>query len=164
MTLEKRVIVCDYNKCNRCGICETECAMAMEESLDSSLSRIQVAITESIHHMAIACQLCDDPPCVKSCPRGALLQSESGSILVNEDKCTGCMWCINACDFGAIMPNPTKKIAFCDVSCIKTSGEEPPCVKACPYEALTFSTMDELSSKQRKDVINKLFSPRLMVS
>lgn len=160
MPRANRVIVCDYNKCNRCGMCEVECAMIMEESLDPSLSCIRVVITESINHMAITCQLCDDPPCVTSCPRNALLQSESGTILVDEDKCTGCGWCIEACDFGAIMVHPTKKIAICDFSCIHAPGEDPPCVKVCPFDALTFSTMNDVSSKSRKEVVNKLFLPR----
>lgn len=159
MPWEKRIIVCDYDKCNRCEICEVECATVKEDSLDFSLSRIRVVHTKSIHHMAIACVLCDKPPCVTSCPRDALSQSESGTILVDEDKCIGCGWCIQACDFGAIMTHPTKKIAICDLCEEERKGGDPPCVKICPFDALTFLTRNEASSKLAKDIVDMLRIP-----
>lgn len=159
MSKEKR-INCDFDKCNRCRICEVECAITREESFDLSLSRIRVVATESTQHMTVACQLCEDPPCVSSCPRDALRQSELGTILVNEDKCIGCRWCINACDFGAIIVHPTMKIAICDLCNEERNGGDPPCVKSCPYGALTFSSKEELSLRSRRKIVDQFVQSR----
>jgi carbon-monoxide dehydrogenase iron sulfur subunit len=97
--------------------------------------------------------LCEDPPCVRSCPKDALRQSErTGQIIVDEDKCTGCSWCEIACPFGAIAFHSTKKVVtVCDLC-----DGEPECVKACPYDALAFITPEEVMHKSRREAFAKL--------
>jgi len=106
--------------------------------------------------LAVTCRLCEDPPCVAACPRDALTQSEeTGLIAVDEDKCNGCGWCIEACDYGAIMLHPEDKVVFvCDLC--KEQGE-PQCVKWCPEEALELVTSDVLAQKARITAVKKLF-------
>jgi indolepyruvate ferredoxin oxidoreductase alpha subunit len=54
---------------------------------------------------------------------------------VDEDKCNGCGWCIEACEYGAVTLHPnTRKAIVCD-----TCKGEPKCVQECPESALTFS-------------------------
>jgi Fe-S-cluster-containing dehydrogenase component len=91
---------------------------------------------------------------VAACPRDALRQSdETGIILVDDDKCNGCGWCIEACDYGAIQLHPeTKKVFVCDLC-----DGEPQCVEWCPEEALDFTTKDVLSQKARRTAVKKLF-------
>jgi len=103
---------------------------------------------------AIACRMCEDAPCVNSCPRNALRQAqETGIIIVDENRCNGCGWCFGACSFGAIAFHPTKKIVtFCDLC-----DGEPECIKYCPFEgALTFATKDEVGHKYRRGTFEKL--------
>ena len=111
-------------------------------------------------NVSISCRLCEEPPCVAACPRDALTQSEeTGIILVDEDKCNGCGWCIEACDYGAIMIHPEKKVVFvCDL-CQELG--EPQCVKWCPEEALDLVTSDVLAQKARITATKKLFQEAL---
>jgi Fe-S-cluster-containing dehydrogenase component len=91
---------------------------------------------------------------VKACSRKALKQDEvTGVIKINEDKCTGCGWCVNACDFGAISLPPEKGVVMiCDLC-----GGDPECIKYCPFnEALSFTTTNEFAHSLRKDAIIKL--------
>jgi carbon-monoxide dehydrogenase iron sulfur subunit len=106
--------------------------------------------------MAVTCRLCEDPACVAACPRDALTQSEeTGTIILDKDKCNGCGWCIEACDYGAIMLHPETKVVYvCDLC--KEKGE-PQCIKWCPEEALTLVTSDVLAQKARISAIKKLF-------
>jgi len=148
-----KLIVCDSKKCLGCLICELACSAKTAKSINPSFSRIRVVNFEPSGSLALACMLCEDPPCVRSCPRDALRQHEkTGQIIVNEDKCTGCSWCEIACPFGTIASNPIKKgVTICDLC-----DGEPECVKACPYEALVFATPEEVMHKSRREAFFKL--------
>jgi Fe-S-cluster-containing hydrogenase component 2 len=93
---------------------------------------------------------------VIACPRKALTQSEeNGTILIDDDLCNGCGWCIEACDFGAITLEPEKKVVrICDLCADRETG--PMCVEWCPEEALELTTKDILSQKARIDAIQRL--------
>ena len=94
---------------------------------------------------------------IAACPRDALTQSEdTGNIVLDKDKCNGCGWCIEACDYGAIMLHPETKVVYvCDMCKDKADG--PQCVKWCPEEAITVVTSDVLAQKARIGAIKKLF-------
>jgi carbon-monoxide dehydrogenase iron sulfur subunit len=107
--------------------------------------------------MAITCRHCEDPACVTACPKEALTQEEkTGVIMIDEDKCNGCSWCIEACPFGAMMLHPKKGVVTTCDNC-KELGE-PQCVKWCPEEALEFVTADVLAQKSRQTAVKNLVS------
>lgn len=92
----------DPAKCVGCCVCEYVCSMEYEKTYNPTKSRIRVVRLNPLVNLAVACRLCEDAPCVAAWPRDALEQSrESGVILVDEKKCDGCGWCIEACDYGA---------------------------------------------------------------
>jgi len=155
-------IICDPDKCIGCRICEYVCSATKTGSFDPGLSRIRVVRIEPITMTAISCRLCEDAPCIIACPRDALSRSEeNGIILVNEDKCDGCGWCVEACDFGAIILNPlTKNAEICDLCQDEEGG--PRCVEFCPKEALSLSTPEVLRQKTRRDVVARLFEELLV--
>ena len=74
--------------------------------------------------------------------------------MVDEDKCNGCSWCIEACPFGAMLLHPKKKVV-CTCDNCKDLGE-PQCVKWCPEEALEFETADVLAQKSRQTAVKHL--------
>ncbi|MEM2922634.1 MAG: 4Fe-4S dicluster domain-containing protein, partial [Candidatus Bathyarchaeia archaeon] len=125
-----------------------------EKAFNPLKSRIRTVRLGLIVNLALACRLCEDPPCVEACPVDALEQSEeTGVIMVDEDKCTGCGWCIEACDYGAITLHPEKKVVIvCDLC-----DGDPKCVQWCPEEALNFITPDILAQKARLSAVKKLF-------
>lgn len=136
----------DPSKCVGCCVCEYICSMEHEEAYNPTKSRIRVVRLNPFVNVAIACRLCQDPLCLAACPREALVQSEeNGVIIVDEENCNGCAWCVEACDFGSIQIHSKNKVAFvCDLC-----DDTPQCVEWCPEEALDFITEDVLAQKAR---------------
>ena len=91
-------------------------------------------------YIPTTCHLCNDAPCIEVCPSAALSKNiETGAISVDEENCSGCNLCIEACEFGAISLHPDKNIAVvCDLC-----GGEPKCVKYCMQKALIFLKPEE---------------------
>ncbi|MCK4223382.1 4Fe-4S dicluster domain-containing protein [Candidatus Bathyarchaeota archaeon] len=153
---DRKFVSADPEKCVGCCICEYVCSMVKEKTFNPTKSRIRVIRIGPLINLAVACRLCEDPPCVAACPRDALAQEEeSGIIIVDEDKCNGCGWCIEACDYGAIMLHPETKVVYVCDTC-KELGK-PQCVEWCPEEALDFVTADVLAQKSRRTAVKKLF-------
>ena len=153
---DRRFVSADPDKCVGCQICEYACSMSRDKVFNPLKSGIRVVRINQVVNMAVTCRLCENPACVAACPRDALTQSEeTGLISVDKDKCNGCGWCIEACDYGAIMLHPDKKVVYvCDLC--KEKGE-PQCIKWCPEEALELVTSDTLAQKARITAVKKLF-------
>ena len=154
---ERKFVSADPDKCVGCQICEYACSWTKEKAFNPLKSRIRVVRVNQLANMAVTCRRCEDPPCVAACPRDALRQEEdTGIIVVDEDACDGCAWCISACPFGAMMMHPDKKVVFTCNSC-KDQEDGPQCVKWCPEEALTFVTAQQLAQKSRITAVRNLF-------
>jgi len=151
--VQRKFIVSDPEKCTGCGICELVCSAVKEKGFNPLLSRIRTVHVEPFINISIACRLCEDPTCVKSCPRKALKADEkTGVIIVDEEECDGCCWCIQACEFGAITLHMEKKTVFmCDLC-----GLDPKCVQYCPKEALKLMSSEEIAQRTRKEAVKKL--------
>lgn len=148
-------VVCDPVKCVGCGDCELACSMVKHGAFDPWLSRIRQVRIEPIVMLSVTCRMCADAPCVLACPRNALTQGpEKGVILVDEELCDGCGWCIEACDFGAILLNAaTKRVEICDLC---ADFDEPQCVVYCEKDALSLSTPERAAQQTRREVVSKL--------
>jgi polysulfide reductase chain B len=97
-----------------------------------------------------ACVMCDNAPCVNVCPTAASYISQDGVIIVNEKKCVGCGYCITACPYKARFTNPVSKAVdkctFCYENKVK-KNQNPACVSACPFSALTFGDFNDKNSQ-----------------
>jgi Fe-S-cluster-containing dehydrogenase component len=108
------------------------------------------------------CNQCAHPPCVQVCPVGATFQTKDGVVLVDEKRCIGCRYCIQACPYGARYLNPVTKTADKCTFCYHriTKGLLPACVEVCPTEARIFGDLkgkaDRLVRFQRENVISVL--------
>jgi carbon-monoxide dehydrogenase iron sulfur subunit len=155
MEKQFQYIVCDPDKCVGCGDCEFACSVAKHEVFDPALSRIRNTRIEPIVMLSVACRTCSDPPCVLACPRNALTQDpQKGIILVDEELCDGCGWCIEACEFGSILLNPaTKNVEICDLC---ADLDEPQCVKYCRKDAISLTVPEVVAEKTRREVVSKL--------
>jgi len=155
MATKHQFIVCDPDKCVGCQVCEFSCSLAKHNRFDPLLSLIRNVRIYPILTMSVACRMCEDAPCVIACPRKALSQDpQTGIILVDDDLCDGCGWCIEACDFGAVVLNPaTKKVEICDLCADK---DKPECVKFCTKEALYLGTPEMVAQRARRDAVARL--------
>ncbi len=148
-------IACDASKCIGCQLCEYICSYNKTGEYNTYRSRIRTIRVDEILITAVACRTCENAPCVIACTRDALTQDpETGIISVNADRCDGCAWCIEACDFGAISINPATKMAeICDQCQDKEDG--PQCVIWCPKDALELTTPDQRAQEARRKLIHE---------
>ncbi len=136
LNMVNQFVNCDPQKCVGCVICEYACSWEKEKVFNPLKSRIRAVRLDPLSNAAITCKACKEAPCVVACPEKALTQSiETGIVTVDEEKCNGCGWCIEACDYGAITLHPNKqKVIVCDLC-----NGEPECIQFCPEGALSFS-------------------------
>ncbi|HEY6737903.1 MAG TPA: 4Fe-4S dicluster domain-containing protein, partial [Actinopolymorphaceae bacterium] len=48
------------------------------------------------------CKHCTHAACLDVCPTGSLFRTEFGTVVVQDDVCNGCGYCVSACPFGVI--------------------------------------------------------------
>jgi tetrathionate reductase subunit B len=94
------------------------------------------------------CNQCANPACVQVCPVGATFQTEDGVVLVDEKRCIGCRYCIQACPYGARYLHPEKKTADKCTFCYHriSKGLLPACVEVCPTQARVFGDVNSIAS------------------
>ena len=107
------------------------------------------------------CKHCAEAACLDVCPTGAIFRSEYGTVVVQEDVCNGCGYCVAACPFGVIerregsVTRPaTNGLAQKCTLCYDRlhSGLEPACAHACPTKSIQFGPLDELRQRARARV------------
>jgi formate dehydrogenase iron-sulfur subunit len=95
------------------------------------------------------CKHCTEAACLDVCPTGALFRTEFGTVVVQDDVCNGCGYCIPACPFGVIARREEDGGAHKCTLCYDRlgSGLEPACAKACPTKSIQFGPLDELRER-----------------
>jgi formate dehydrogenase iron-sulfur subunit len=95
------------------------------------------------------CKHCTRAACLDVCPTGALFRTEFGTVVVQEDICNGCGYCIPACPYGVIDQREDDGRAFKCTLCYDRigAGLEPACAKACPTDSIQFGPLDELRER-----------------
>jgi len=140
----KGFLTVNPEKCVGCSICEFACSLEKEGNHNPAKSRIRIIRGPPFIHLATTCRQCEDTPCVRACPKEALHQSkETGAILVDDEKCDGCKWCLEACDYGAIAYDvDAKTVRICDLC-----EGKPKCKDMCPEEAIDFASEESEITK-----------------
>ncbi len=112
------------------------------------------------------CFHCDKPMCVSVCPVGATYKRADGIVLVDNQRCIGCKFCMTGCPYSARVFNwkdpevevpeghvydpetnipavegTVGKCVFCADNLRK--GELPRCVQACPMGVIFFGDILE---------------------
>ena len=110
------------------------------------------------------CKHCTHAACLDVCPTGSLFRTEFGTVVVQEDICNGCGYCVPACPFGVLdkrhLPATTDKpplflgkkedgrVWKCTLCYDRLrGGHEPACAKACPTKSIQFGPLDELRER-----------------
>jgi formate dehydrogenase iron-sulfur subunit len=110
------------------------------------------------------CKHCTHAACLDVCPTGSLFRTEFGTVVVQDEICNGCGYCVPACPFGVIdrrigdKDTPKVGVAQKCTLCYDRIGEglEPACAKACPTKSIQFGDLDELRvrAQERVDVLH----------
>jgi formate dehydrogenase iron-sulfur subunit len=92
------------------------------------------------------CKHCTHAACLDVCPTGSLFRTEFGTVVVQEDICNGCGYCVSACPYGVIDRREEDGRAFKCTLCYDRLevGQEPACAKACPTKSIQFGPLDDL--------------------
>jgi formate dehydrogenase iron-sulfur subunit len=95
------------------------------------------------------CKHCTHAACLDVCPTGALFRTEFGTVVVQEDVCNGCGYCVPACPYGVIDKREDDGRVFKCTMCYDRlgAGQEPACAKACPTDSIQFGELDELRER-----------------
>ncbi len=147
--------IVDTRRCFGCHACEVACKSENDVPLGNF-------IRQTIYHdtqrgngqqarvmVPMACEHCEDAPCIKACPCGAMHKGPGGSVQVNYDKCSGHASCKDACPYGAIYIDPVANQAIKCHNCTHRLEHdmEPACVATCPSESLVFGDLNDPESK-----------------
>ncbi len=106
------------------------------------------------------CKHCTHAACLDVCPTGSLFRTEFGTVVVQQDICNGCGYCVPACPFGVLdkrhLPEagngrPDGRVWKCTLCYDRLKGgHEPACAKACPTDSIQFGELDELRERADK--------------
>ena len=97
------------------------------------------------------CKHCTHSACLDVCPTGAIIRTELGTVVVQEDVCNGCGYCVPACPFGVLDKREIEddgRVWKCTLCYDRTrDGITPACAQACPTESIQYGPLDELRER-----------------
>ena len=95
-----------------------------------------------------SCKHCNDAGCLNACPTKAIVRTDMGNVIILDDVCIGCKYCIPSCPFGVISlsekTGTVHKCTLCDNRIHNGLGTA--CAKACPTGSIRFGELSELKA------------------
>ncbi len=154
MPQKRYALVVDSRKCLNCKACVVACRAENQVPLGNSRDWINEDHRGAWPKLMASsepeqCHHCDNPSCVRVCPTGASRQRADGIVVVNEEDCIGCRYCVIACPYGARFFRKDKgvveKCTFCAHRVDR--GEPPACVETCPSKVRVFGDLADPNGK-----------------
>ena len=142
-------LVIDTSKCTGCQACVKACNERNDLPADLSYIHGRVRGDEHLRwFLMVQCQHCADPPCATVCPTNATYVRDDGVVLIDEDLCVGCKYCMYACPYDARIFDHERGVADKCWLCLDwvLAGGEPACVHACIPGARIFGRLDDPDS------------------
>jgi Fe-S-cluster-containing dehydrogenase component len=164
------VMVIDLARCDGCGQCQVACAkmhFIPPTRQYIKVLRMQDAEYTAPYYFPQPCYHCDNPPCTKVCPVDATFKRQDGIVLVDNERCIGCRFCMAACPYGARsfnwerpsdppeatsqpyspetgFPRRLGTVEKCDFCAdMAAGGVLPSCASGCPMGAIYYGDQNE---------------------
>lgn len=165
----KFVMVFDLSKCKNARKCVESCQKG--HFLPKSQEFMKVYLLQDSDKSAPywfpkPCFHCDNPLCVSVCPVGATYKRSDGIVLIDNERCIGCKFCMTGCPYStrvfawkkypeyeqdkevyspeASSPGKEGTVSKCDFCPdLIRIGKLPYCVQNCPMGVIYFGDIDE---------------------
>jgi Fe-S-cluster-containing dehydrogenase component len=171
----KKAIFFDKDKCVGCYACVIACKLRHGASPHPSeppegepqgVNPINIYQYGPVIHddrvfqffQPISCMHCPEAPCIDACPRAAIYRdSETGIVLVDQERCIGCRFCLWVCPYGAPHFDDSEKMVKCDM-CIDRLRDEKPaaCEAVCVARAIFVGSPEDISQIQAEKALAKV--------
>jgi len=164
------VMVIDLSRCRNARKCITKCQKM--HNLPSEDEWIKVFLMQDSKDTAPywfpkPCFHCNQPPCVKVCPVGATYKRTDGLVLIDNERCIGCKFCMTACPYSSRVfqwketeePSETTSVNYSPETSVPSKvgtvgkcdfcpdmarqGKLPDCVTGCPNGVIFFGDKNE---------------------
>jgi formate dehydrogenase iron-sulfur subunit len=95
------------------------------------------------------CKHCTHAACLEVCPTGALFRTEFDTVVVQQDICNGCGYCVPACPFGVLDKRESDgRVWKCTLCYDRLKDDKTPaCAQACPTQSIQFGELSELRER-----------------
>ncbi len=105
------------------------------------------------YNMSVACNHCEDPICMTTCPTKAITKNGQGIVLIDPKRCMGCRYCEWSCPYGALQFDNRKKVMTKCTLChdYLQQGKLPVCVSACPMRVLDIGELSTLEQQHGRN-------------
>lgn len=132
----RRLKVAHPERCIGCLGCMFACSRIRRGTVSLQDSAIKVQTRGGIEgdFVVVVCRGCEDAPCARACPTGALEIKPDGRVVFHEDLCTSCGKCEEACLIGAVTLGKEKK----PIKCIHCGA----CAAFCPHGVLELEEVE----------------------
>ena len=148
-------MVVDLRKCIGCQACTVSCSMENLPPIGQFRTTVLqyevdrgTDVPPAMVSLPRLCNHCDEPPCVPVCPVQATFQRQDGIVLVDNERCVGCGYCVQACPYDARFINhetqTADKCTFCEHRL--EVGLLPACVESCVGGARVIGDLNDPGS------------------
>jgi tetrathionate reductase subunit B len=157
MASKKRYgFVIDVGRCIDCRACLVACSV--ENNVPMNHTRIWVkdlgvqGAFPDLQRSFVPynCMHCDNPPCIEVCVSGATYkQADTGLVLVDQEACIGCGYCVEACPYDARYLDEKRGVVDKCTGCVQRveTGQQPACVTTCLGGARMFGDLNDPNSE-----------------
>jgi len=178
----KFVMVIDLSKCRNARKCVELCQEAHHLGLGQEFIRVylmQRSDKSAPYWFPKPCFHCNNPLCASVCPVGATYKRSDGIVLVDNERCIGCKFCMTGCPYNARIfiwekheidkideteieyspetgiPHREGTVAKCDFCPDMIRQKKlPHCVTACPMGVIYFGDINEDSITNGQETVS----------
>ncbi len=167
---KKFVMVIDLARCKNARKCISACQKMHHLPEDKewvSVRLMKEGDQGAPYWFPKTCFHCDNPPCAKVCPVDATYKRSDGLVMIDNERCIGCKFCMAACPYSARVFNWEEPVMSAELAAMPYSpetslpikigtvekcdfcpdmlreGKLPDCVTACPNGVFYFGDENE---------------------